>query len=137
MPLAAISWCRSRSLVLPRPANTNWCRLAAIACAACATRRSCSASPLRASVPPEGDTALHAGLVRDDGAVRIEGEVDLLGVAAADIQVIEAGEPAQIADRLHHSFVPACAADLLACGVAELLIVGFAVAEGVMRDLKM
>src|SRR5688500_10059891 len=117
------------------PAATNWCRLAAIACAACARRRSCSGSRGRASIAPERDAALHAGVVRDDGDVGIEREVDLLGVAAADIEVIEVGEPAQGADCLLHPLVPACATDRLARGIAKLLVVRFAMAERVMRDL--
>ena len=78
------------------PAAAAWCRSAATACAACARRRSCSGSPRRTSVPPEGDAALHARLVRDDGDVRVEREVDLLGVAAADVQVIEGGQPRRL-----------------------------------------
>src|SRR6185369_12320623 len=95
------------------------------------------ARPVAASIPPEGDTALHAGLVRDDGDIRLEREVDLLSVAAADEQMIEVGQPPHVADRPLDPVVPARAADLLARGVAELLVVRLAMAEGVVGNLQM
>ena len=46
----------------------------------------------RGLAPPEPDAALDAGLVPDDGDVGVGCEVDLPGVAAAQIEAVEAGE---------------------------------------------
>src|SRR5262245_61624968 len=89
------------------------------------------------SVAPQRRPALQARGVVDDADVGIERERDLLGVAAADIEVIEVGQPAHVGDRLLDPFVPAHRANLLARGVAELLVVGLALAERMMRELEM
>src|SRR4051812_44127524 len=86
---------------------------------------------------PQCEAALYARLVRDDRHVRLQRELDLPGVAATDIETVEVGQPAQIADRLLDALVPSLAADFLARRIAELLVVGLAIAERMMGELEM
>src|SRR5205823_13918026 len=88
------------------------------------------------SVLPERHATSDPGLVGHDGDVRVELEVDLLGVAAADVEVIEVRQGPEVVDRPPHPLVPLLLADFLASGVAELLVVRLALAERMVRQLE-
>ena len=91
----------------------------------------------RRSGLPEADAADDAGgVVHEDEAL---GEVEVLevaGVAAADVEASEVDEGLHVVEGLEHALEPLLAADALQGGVAELLVVGFALAEGDLGDFE-
>src|SRR6188474_3471937 len=81
--------------------------------------------------------AVDAVLVRDDADVGIQLEREALGIAAADVEMVEVAEPAHIGDGFLHAPAPPLVSDLLAGGIAEPLVVRRALAKPQMRDLEM
>src|SRR5712671_3951855 len=75
--------------------------------------------------------------VRDNRSVCRQWKGDVLGVAAADVQVIEPHDLAQDVDRLCDSFVPGLLSLLPAGRVADVFIIGLVSADRVMGELEM
>ena len=85
---------------------------------------------------PEPDAAAHSEFVGDEFDVVGEMEFDGAGVATADVEAGEVGEDAEGFDGFLDAAVPAAFADFFEGGVAELLFVGLAFAEGVVGKFE-
>src|SRR5207248_9864714 len=73
--------------------------------------------------PPQRDAAGQAVAVRPDRHIGRQLEIDRLGVAAADVEVIEIDHRAQHIEHVLHALVPALLALLLERDAADVLIV--------------
>src|SRR5205814_6550043 len=73
-------------------------------------------SPTRRSsdLAPQPRAAAHAVFIRDDLNVRLKLELELVGIAAADVEPVKIRQDAQILNGALHAAVPALLADLLA-----------------------
>ena len=86
---------------------------------------------------PELDPAQDARGVVHDGDVVVEVLAGHpAGVPASDVEVVEEQQGPEVGDGLVHPFVPALLTDLFAGGLAQLLVVGLALAEGLVGDLE-
>src|SRR5207247_9460886 len=84
---------------------------------------------------PEPEASGDASRVVDDRGLRTQVDVEVHGVATADVEVVEEEQGVDVADRLPNPLVPLLLAHPLASGVADLLVVGLALAERVMGQL--
>ena len=90
------------------------------------------------SVPltPESDAAKQAGFVGDDLHIFAGLEVELLGVAAAEVEVIPVEEFCGLFDGILHQLVPVLFAVFVESATAEEILVGFALAPGMVGELE-
>src|SRR5262245_57371703 len=89
------------------------------------------------SVAPERDAPPDAGLVRHDRRVGAGRQAHFPRISPADVQMIEVHERAQVLDGTEKALVPLPVAGPPPGFVAELLLVGLALPEGVMGELEM
>src|SRR5262249_55747979 len=86
---------------------------------------------------PEPDSAGQPVRIWNDRDVRRQWKGDVLGVAAAEVEVVEAHNLAQDVDDLRDPLVPGFCALLLAGGIADVFIVGFLTADRVVGEFEM
>src|SRR5262249_5359378 len=85
---------------------------------------------------PKPGAAPYAIIIRDDLNIRLELELDVLGVPAADVQLVEMGQPSQRFDRLLDALVPFLLAHFSHRLVSELLVIGLVFAKREMGDFQ-
>src|SRR6267143_4263461 len=90
-----------------------------------------------AILAPQLDTAGQPVGVRHYRNIRLQRKGDVLGVAAADIEVIETDDLPKDLDHFRHSLIPSLLALLLPSGVPDIFVVGLAPAHRVMPALEM
>src|SRR5262245_42587884 len=86
---------------------------------------------------PEPCAAPHSELVGNDLYIRVQLELDFVGVAAPDVQLVEVGEYAKSGNRSFYTAVPALCPDLLASPIAELLVVSLALPKRQVSNFEM
>src|SRR6266851_6947466 len=85
---------------------------------------------------PQTDTARDAGIVGGDMDVVRQDGSDAGGVSSTQIQDVIVHERVDVLDDLEHALVPLPAAERLARGVADILIVGLVLVDRVLRQLE-
>ena len=86
---------------------------------------------------PKPYTASQTVGIGDDRDVRRQRKGYVLGIPAAEIEVIEPHDDAEDVDHLGDPFAPGLFALFLAGGVADVFVVGLAPADRVMGELQM
>ena len=90
------------------------------------------------SIPlaPESDAAEQASFVGDDLHIFARLEVELLGVASAEIEVIPVEEFCGLFDGILYQLVPMLSAVFVETAAAKEVLVGFALAPGMVGELE-
>ncbi len=99
--------------------------------------RSIAATARRTLGSPQRDTAEQAVHIRYQAYIGRQLELDRLGVAAADVEMIEIDHRPQDVDDPRHPLVPLLLADLFQSGTADILVIGQVALDRVMRELQM
>src|SRR6516164_6728386 len=86
---------------------------------------------------PEPDAAGQALRIRHDRNIRRQSKGDVLGIAAAEIEVIEADDDAQDLDHLGNPLAPVFFALFLAGRIADVFVVGLVAADRVVGEFQM
>src|SRR5271155_2608704 len=89
------------------------------------------------TLAPQLDAAGQPVGVRDDRDIRGQRKGDVLGVAAAEIEMVETDDLTENLDYLGDPLVPGFLPLLLAGGVADVFVVGLVPAHRVMGELEM
>src|ERR1700721_587710 len=90
------------------------------------------------SIPlaPESNPAEEAGFVGDDLYIFAGLEVELLGFAAAEVEMIPVEEVLGFFNGVLHKLVPMLFAVFIETAAAKEILIGFAFAPGMMRELE-
>jgi len=85
---------------------------------------------------PEGDAAEKAGFIRDDGDVGRKLEVDFLGVAAAEVEVVPVEEVQGLIDGFTEELIPALPAKFVEASAPEIVLVFTVPFPGVVTEFE-